>query len=377
METNVPASSGTSGTGVPEKYVRTFAGDMETFKKGGTPDLVPLTSATHEDTATRAPAIPLPPSAPVPAPAKNPPPALPHAYVPPPVANAPIKTYSSDFTERMKGLHASTATVLAAEQDSAPIVAGASVPATHSRRSLFSVIAGVILLVAGIAGATVAYLRYETANAPVIPVLGVSAPIFVDNREQIAGSGSALLLSIEKSLVRPLSSGVIRLLYTENGGATSLFASLPLSAPGALLRNTIAEGSMAGIIRKSGVQTPFFILAVSSYSNTFGSMLSWEKTMPHDLSVLFPSYAAVTSVAPSSSATTTATTSTSSAQTAQSRAGFVDAVVANHDVRVYRDTASRDVIVYGYWNQTTLVIARDSAAFAEILGRLASSRAQN
>ena len=53
---------------------------------------------------------------------------------------------------------------------------------------------------------------------------------------------------------------------------------------------------------------------------------------------------------------------------------FFDEVVANHDVRIYRDAEGRSILLYGYWNQTTLVIARDPSAFAEILGRLATSR---
>ena len=56
--------------------------------------------------------------------------------------------------------------------------------------------------------------------------------------------------------------------------------------------------------------------------------------------------------------------------------GFVDEVVRNHDVRVYRDATGKSVLLYGYWNQTTLVIARDVAAFTELLQRLATSRAQ-
>ncbi|MDD2657480.1 MAG: hypothetical protein PHD04_02345 [Candidatus Pacebacteria bacterium] len=374
MDTNAPA---TSSKGTPEKFVRTFAGDMETFQKGGTPDLVPLSASSETSQGTAAPheppVVPAPP-APIPVPAEKQP-LPPPAPVPPAPTNAPIKTYSSDFIERMKGLHATTATVLAAEQDSAPVLVDSSAETPPARHATLYIIAGALLLVAGIAGATVAYLRYQTSIEPVISASPTRSPIFVDDREQITGSGAALLLSIEKSVARPLASGSVRLLSMDDT-TESVFAALPLSAPGALLRNTIADGSMAGVIRASSVQTPFFILSVSSYSNTFGSMLSWEKSMPRDLSQLFPSYAAVASVATPAPVATTTATSSSQVMVPVTVAGFVDTVVANHDVRVYRDSAGRDVLLYGYWNQTTLVIARNSAAFAEILGRLASSRAQ-
>jgi hypothetical protein len=54
--------------------------------------------------------------------------------------------------------------------------------------------------------------------------------------------------------------------------------------------------------------------------------------------------------------------------------GFKDEVVANYDVRVYRDSFGAVVFLYGYTDQRTLVIARDSASFTELAGRLGASR---
>ncbi len=53
---------------------------------------------------------------------------------------------------------------------------------------------------------------------------------------------------------------------------------------------------------------------------------------------------------------------------------FRDETLQNHDVRVYRDEAGRVVIVYGYWDRTTLIIARDLTVYTELLGRLSTSR---
>jgi hypothetical protein len=55
------------------------------------------------------------------------------------------------------------------------------------------------------------------------------------------------------------------------------------------------------------------------------------------------------------------------------KVGFRDEVVSNHDVRVYRDASNKSLIIYGYWDQKTLIIARDPAGFAEILARLATA----
>jgi hypothetical protein len=156
-----------------------------------------------------------------------------------------------------------------------------------------------------------------------------------------------------------------------------------LPAPDILLRNVNAAGSMAGVINAGGEQSPFFILSVASYSDTFAGMLAWEdsgtgSSMPQALIALFPPYPAL--VVASSVATTTPAKSTKPQPVATTTPAvllvFHDEVVANHDARAYRDAASRTLLIYGYWNQTTLVIARDENTFSAILARLATSQSQ-
>ena len=107
------------------------------------------------------------------------------------------------------------------------------------------------------------------------------------------------------------------------------------------------------------------------------------------LQVLFPAYPSVTATtSPQVTATTTAqkpgTKKTAKSVVVKSPAAtppvaltFHDETVANHDVRIYRDSAGRSILLYGYWNQTTLIIARDPAAFTEIVNRLANVRTQS
>ncbi|MHB8710251.1 MAG: hypothetical protein ACYC6X_01700 [Minisyncoccota bacterium] len=384
-----------SGKELPKKYIRTLESDMATLKKGGVPDLTPLKEApplivapppkavepvvkpprepASEPIINRRPEITLPttpiptfsqiiktsPPPPPPPPKPEPPP-----VVPPPVKPTPIKTYANDFADRMKDTHASTATILAAEQDS---LEGAPrpTPPQPSRGNLPYLIAGTLLLIVGVASAYAAYAYHIKISAPVLFTPNASAPIFVDDREQISGVGSTLLLAIEESASRPLASGTVRLLYTASSSDTrSVFSSLAVPAPDILLRNVQALGSMAGIVNVTGNQSPFFILSTLSYGDTYAGMLSWEPQIRRDLGALFPPY-------PTATSTPLAATKMAPAPTA-----FVDEVVDNHDARIYRDLAGRSVLIYGYWNQSTLVIARDPSAFAEILQRLATSRAQ-
>ena len=364
----------------PKKYIRTFGGDIETMQKGGKPDLVPLVGPSARERLIAA------------SPLNNPQGGLsgdrsakqnglaepisivlPSPLAPPkPAGPTPIETYASDFSARVKEGNASFATVLAAEQDSGlpkPEVVEQKIP----RSSIYYSIAGVALLIAGLAGVAFAYTRYMAATAPIIPALQTEAPIFVDERAQISGTGQALVQAIEQSVTRPLPLGAVRLLYLASSTASgSIFSALRTSAPDVLLRNVNAEGSMAGIVNVGGVQSPFFILSVVSYSDTFAGMLTWERSMPRDFEKLFPPY-------PLPAVNTPAATSTLAMTTRNApvvAVAFRDEVAGNHDVRVYRDARGGSVFLYGYWNQATLIIARDPAAFAEILGRLATSRAQ-
>ena len=361
-----------------KKYIRTFAGDMETLKKGGTPNLAPLQEKTKEPLAQP----PTPPTKPQPEEASAPtplpkltliPPSSPTVQMPPvPAVRAPqstLETYSGDFSDRMKDTKASTATVLAAEQDSAPIVEETPPKKTPLSSILYGIAGAILLIVSGI-GVYIAYGRYLSASAPIIPAPAVAAPIFVDDRATVDGVGTALVRNIEQSVASPLKEGTVRLLYLENATTTSVFSALQSPAPGALLRNITAARSMAGVVNVGGTQSPFFILSVAAYGDTFAAMLFWEPTMVRDLSALFPQYSSATQTVSTSSPQAIATS------TPVSVISFRDEVVANHDTRVYRDSAGRTVLLYGYWNQTTLVIASNAAAFTEIIGRLATSRAQ-
>jgi hypothetical protein len=338
-----------------KKYIRTLASDMEILKSGGRPDLAPLKESQPTPSERLVTASPVPTQTLIPpAPIIE---SLPkEPSIPEPKKPTPIETYSGDFSDQMKKEQASPVTVLAAEQDAAKIEVHP--PLKHSRSNVLYTIVGIILIVAGGTGVYFAYTQYAKSLAPIILAPTISAPIFVDEREQISGVGPILLQAIEQSVTKQLAPNTIRLLYTTSATTTdeSIFSALQEPAPDVLLRNINANDSMAGVVNVGGAQSPFFILSVGSYSGTFSGMLSWESSMPNDLGKLFPPYA---------NASTTST------------AGFRDEVVDNHDVRTYRDTAGRSILLYGYWNQATLVIARDPSSFTEILNRLASSQAQH
>jgi len=406
-------------TSEQKRFIRTFAADMAAVQAGDTPDLRLLQSDSdattemvpvpkEEVTASSVPdQIPVPPPLPPiqaalspeteqenkqailarlrakAAASANAPTAQPAASTPEPLGAAPLHTYSSDFSEKVRNTHASTASILAAQQDAGP---GSATPysSERSRGGIVFILSGVVLLFLGGTSAYVGYQVYKNRSLPVIITPTVSAPIFVNERAEISGTSTALAREIVQSVATPLAGDGVRFLYTETSTSTdqSIFSALQLPAPGLLVRNINAEGSMAGVIQIRGTPSVFFILAVQSYSDTFAGMLSWENTMPRDLAELFPSYPTNHIVNPLEATTTapsmisTSTPGDTEDFTLVYKAGFFDEVVASHDARAYHDTTGETVFLYSYANPSTLILARNEDALTEILSRINTSRSK-
>jgi hypothetical protein len=315
------------------------------------------------------------------------------------VVSNPLKTYVNDFRDRMKEKNASAMTVLAAEQDAGPVSLIGQIdtnsPEESSQKGQWFVIVGIILFIISGVAVYVAYQKYGGTLAPVIITPTESAPIFIDSRSNISGSSVDLIRAIKENSLDPLPTNTVRLLSIATTSApnkNNILTILNARAPGLLMRNIDSSGGMIGIVNTNGGQSPFFILSVSSYSATFSGMLSWETTIFNDLGTLFPFSTSSPSTVPpfipkTISASTTATTTvaktspqvtptpskTATTSKVALKVGFRDEVVSNHDVRVYRDASNKSLIIYGYWDQKTLIIARDPAGFAEILARLATA----
>ncbi|OGG68673.1 hypothetical protein A3H77_01075 [Candidatus Kaiserbacteria bacterium RIFCSPLOWO2_02_FULL_56_11] len=339
---NRPESAKDAPPEEPKRFIRTLESDAAALQEGSRPGFTQVDGQGGGASQRIVEGSVLPPPLP-------PPKSAPYAPPPPPTpasrVEAPLHTYTSDFSERLKEEKASTATVLAAEGD---------IGLRRPRRSFalnVPLIAGGILLI--ILGAGGAYATYRSVSLPqpvtMVPV--IAAPIFVNEREEVSGGGTTLAGALVISLQNPPGAGSIRLLYTLVATSTGndVFHALQFPAPGSLLRNISAEGSMAGIVALEGGASPFFILKVSSYGDTFAGMLAWEPRMSADLAILFPPQGTTTPA-------------------------FVDEVIANHDARALRSPGGRSVVVYGYWDPTLLIIARDENAYTEILRRLSTSR---
>ncbi len=365
------------------------------------PPTPPISTPPVEVVRAPEPAAPAPTVAPVREPYREPIPE-PVTVAPLPTPKAPVTppsipvdaperfhSYSTDFKDNVSKTGASDFSVLAAEQD-AKRSEQPAVPQKKTGRGLLPVLAGVLLLILAGGGAYAGYLYIGArTNVPAI-TLNVPSLIFADEYKKIEGQGTELQRALAIVADGPLVTGNALVTYiaqpaTGEAGVIAgtpapggyLIKALNLPAPDLLLRN-ITQDSTVGVIHEGGETRAFFVLRVSSYERTFAGMLTWEPLMMRDLGLLYPLYPEEVVAEPvvDLSATTTpkvaSTTPRVAPVPAVSRVRFEDTVVANRDVRILRDTRGRSLLLYGYADKETLIIARNEAAFASLLTRLAA-----
>jgi len=295
---------------------------------------------------------------------------------PPRVASS-VHTFATDFKDKIDQSGASRFTVLATEADTKP-----TKQKPRPQKSLVAVLAGALLLIAGTGGVIGAYWYIMTLSATPASPIPVPSLVFADERIQLVGEGSELLETLATTANQPLVDGNVLITYLSEATTTpkgerieiplaggALIRALMLPAPDLFLRN-VAPASTVGIIR-AGLETrPFFVFRVTSYERTFAGMLAWEATIGRDLEILYPAYSA-----PSINQEATVIqlgTSTPVVMNAPPTPlpYFTDAVVESHDVRKLTDTDGTTLLLYGYADKETLILARDEKAFGALLGRL-------
>ena len=327
----------------------------------------------------RAEAPPPPPKSVFEPPAPPPPPV-------PPVTResttaSPIHTYKSDFADHIDQKGASTFSVLAAQQDAKPV---ASI-APAKKKNMLMVTAAVAMIVLGGAGLGTAAWYVIRSNTLPGGVLSAPSLVFADEQVRLTSAGPDLMSEIAALANEPVPDGHVLVLYLSESTTTpkgkvietplsggALVSAMQLPAPEILLRNVTSE-STVGIIHAGSETRPFFVFKVSSYERTFAGMLAWEVSMAQDLMTLYPAKNAG-SLAPTGTSEPIATSTPTFAEPVRPLPTFADAIVANHDVRVLKDTAGQTLMLYGYVTKDLLILARDEAAYENLVSRLSAGK---
>lgn len=318
-----------------------------------------------------APAPLTPPSAPLP---------VPKARITAPLTEVPagperIHTYKTDFASQSKTRGASKISVLAAEADAVPTD---RVIFKEKKPFPTAIVGGFFLILLG-SGALYAAYHFVTNKPMTIFVPHVPSLIAPDERMELTSDG--VFTEFLAGVAAPLPEGKVRIMYTsvstttadgrlttlpQSGGTVVRALSLPM--PDILARSIMAE-STVGVIHAGTEQRAFFMLRVDSFERSFAGMLDWERKMAPDLEPFYPAY-------PASTATSTVSVPEASAIATPIASSFKDELVGNRDVRVMRDSEGRSLMLYGFPDKETVIIARDEAAYTALVERLAASRGQ-
>ncbi|HEC93982.1 MAG TPA: hypothetical protein ENI56_01240 [Candidatus Kaiserbacteria bacterium] len=295
---------------------------------------------------------------------------------------SPLHTYRMDVTDTIKETGASTTSILAQQQNTQAIIRASSTSSEKEKRTLlWFTIGGALLFILSIVGIGYAYQYHAKKVAPAHIALPVPSLVPTNTTEELSGTGIVLLGELSHVAKTPLQNGMIKTVYIatttkERNGTIEkrplpggyLIAAMGLPMPAILMNNTAVD-STVGVVGADNQTYPFFILRVASYDSAFAGMLRWESSLASDMRTLYPT--PVASVSATRTATTTATqTFLANTQTLPSSASFVDATIANHTVRVLQNSAGQSILLYGFANKHTLIIARNAAAFTVLLGKL-------
>jgi len=225
-----------------------------------------------------------------------------------------------------------------------------------------------IALVGG--GSTVGYYLYMKSPLgaqPAAPVTQHALPSLVpsDSQAVIATDGlasGALLTRVRSEIAKPQSPGTMKeVLFTETKNASTyrvsaaeMAALMSVPVPDIILR-TLEPQWMFGIYAPAdGDKSAFVVVTTDLFQNAFAGMLAWEGQMPEDLKN-YLSYQAGTSTV---------------AYKPAPRGHFEDRIVQNKDVRAFIADDGTTVFAYSFLDNSTLAIAQDEGALAEIITRL-------
>lgn len=291
-----------------------------------------------------------------------------------------VRTYKSDAEEAIKMDRVSSASIAIAEekkkQKYQPFTPADGAP--KSKKVLIFIVS-LFFVFAGIGAFNFNYIKEKVNFAPAPKkALEILSLITADSnaefnlnelgKKDMSGSLSEL---INTAAVKPNSIQNIYITknIVENEKETKKIVEskefLPFISskiPDILLRSLSPE-YMFGIHSWNGNQL-FIILKTDSYENAFAGMLSWEKNIAGDLSILFPR-----NIPPLMEEGTTTTE-----QILSYKKDFEDVLVKNKDTRALRDESGNIFLIYSMTDKETIIITSNTDTLSELFDRALRSR---
>ncbi len=287
-----------------------------------------------------------------------------------------VRTFKSDMEETIQANHVSSINIALAENKKMmERMRSAEVEKVTIKKNYTVLIVSSLLIVGGILAFAIPYflVNKQYAKEEIIEDISSSHFITVESEEKI-NLDSVVLDRLASTLSERIDQSNIRLgsikniFLTEGTGVaekpidSQRFISLMNFNLPAEIERTLKPEYMFGMHSFNGNQK-FLILKVGSYENTFAGMLKWEIDLWSDFKNLF-----------SLSSISLPTNQTGRIPGIETPA-FQDAVYANKDTRVVKDSSGGVLFLYSIIDKNTVVFTTSTDTLKEIINRNIKSKA--
>jgi hypothetical protein len=287
-----------------------------------------------------------------------------------------VRTFKSDMEETIQANHVSSINIALAENKKMmERMRSAEVEKVAIKKNYTVLIVSLLLIIGGILAFAIPYflVNKQYAKEEVSESVPSSNFITVDSEEKI-NLDSVVLDRLASTLSERVDQSNIRLgsikniFLTEGTGtaekaiSSQRFISLMNFNLPKEMERTLKSEYMFGMHAFNGNQK-FLILKVGSYENTFAGMLKWEIDLWSNFKSLF-----------SLSSIGLPTSQTGSIPGVETPV-FQDAVYANKDTRVIKDSSGSVLFLYSIIDKNTVVFTTSTDTLKEIINRNIKSRA--
>jgi hypothetical protein len=232
-----------------------------------------------------------------------------------------------------------------------------SVPTSNSHYILRYIVRGGLLLTAAILGIVLAFVVKSQISSEKVP--GESVTETVTLVSNLTGTDRVTIITLEGSPVSfrttlnaeilAAPAGLTEIQPHVYGDVSSRSATTQEILP--LIAHNLSAGTARALDTSLtlgsitvGTNEPFIILRSANFDTLFTGMLAWEANMHADLAPLFGVADGI-------------------------KRSFSDAIRGNASTRILYDTTGKEVLLYSFINQRTVVITTSSTALSALVSR--------
>lgn len=275
---------------------------------------------------------------------------------------SPIRTFSTDLAQAVRKDEMTVIKVAMAEQKRRAQEEEQYSPRSKKNRTFLTI--GIILILITIIGVVVIYFVKKNRLPEIVPAEVVIPSLInteVTTNIEVGGLGEGKIVELTRATMGNVSGTdgqIANIYFTDSRDGTkklistnSFLASIKSEVPEPLTR-TLLNNFMLGIYTKNNATHPFLILKTNDFQIAFANMYIWERKLFSDFYLSF-------NLPGDEEAFTNK---------------FSDQLVENKSTRTLKRDDGTIILMYGFANDYTIVIADSVETYKEILRRLQTIR---